>query len=40
VVLIQPATVDRWHREGVRRCWRRRSRRPGRPRIDSTCRDL
>jgi hypothetical protein len=38
-VLIQPATVDRWHREGLRRCWRR-SRRPGRPRIDSTCRDL
>ena len=40
LVLIQPATVDRWHREGVRRCWRRRSRRPGRPRIDSSCRDL
>jgi hypothetical protein len=27
LVLIQPATVDRWHREGARRCWRRRSRR-------------
>ena len=40
LVLIQPATIDRWHREGVRRCWRRRSRRLGRPRIDSTCRDL
>jgi hypothetical protein len=40
LVLIQPATVDRWHRQGVRRCWRRPSRRPGRPRIDSTCRDL
>ena len=40
LVLIQPPTVDRWHREGVRQCWRRRSRRPGRPRIDSTCRDL
>jgi homeodomain-containing protein len=39
-VLIQPATVDRWHREGVRHGWRRRSRRRGRPRIDSTCRDL
>jgi hypothetical protein len=24
LVLIQPATVDRWYREGVRRCWRRR----------------
>jgi hypothetical protein len=40
LVLIQPATVDRWYREGVRRCWRRRSRRPGRPRIDPRCRDL
>ena len=40
LMLIQPATVDRWHREGVRRCWRRRSRRPGRPRIDPTCRHL
>jgi hypothetical protein len=40
LVLIQAATVDRWHREGVRRSWRRRSRRSGRPRIDSTCRDL
>jgi hypothetical protein len=39
-VLVQPATVDRWHRAGLRRCWRRRSRHPGRPRIDSTCRDL
>jgi hypothetical protein len=40
LVLLQPATVDRWHRAGLRRCWRRRSLRPGRPRIDSTCRDL
>jgi hypothetical protein len=40
LVLVQPATVDRWHREKSRRSWRRRSRRPGRPRIDSTCRDL
>jgi len=40
LVLIQPAHVDRWRPEGVRRCWRRRSRRPGRPRIDSPCRDL
>jgi hypothetical protein len=39
-VLVQPATVDRWHREGFRRWWRRRSRRPGRPCIDSPCRDL
>jgi len=40
LVLVQPATVDRWYREGVSRCWRRRARRPGRPRIDSSCRDL
>src|SRR5262245_46037310 len=40
LLLIQPATVDRWHREGVRRCWHRRARRPGRPRIDSTARNL
>jgi hypothetical protein len=40
LVLIQPSTVDRWHRKGGHRCWRRRSRRPGRPRIDSLCRDL
>src|SRR5262249_46654843 len=39
-LLLIPATVDRWHREGVRRFWRRRSRRPRRPRIDSACRDL
>jgi len=37
LVLVQPATVDRWHREGFYRCWRRRPRRPGRPRIDSEC---
>ena len=36
LVLVQPATVVRWRREGFWRCWRRRSRRqPGRPRIDS-----
>ncbi len=39
-MLVQPATVDRWHREEFHRCWRRRSRRPGRPRIDSECRGL
>jgi hypothetical protein len=40
LVLIQPATVDRWHRDRFDRRWWRRSRRPGRPRIDSPCRDL
>jgi hypothetical protein len=35
-VLVQPATVVRWRREGLHRCWSRRSgRRAGRPRIDS-----
>ena len=34
LVLVQPATVIRWHREGFRRYWRRRSQRqPGRPRL-------
>ena len=40
LVLVQPATVDRWYREGGRRCWRRRARRPGRPPIDSSRQDL
>ncbi len=36
-MLIQPATVLRWHREGYRRYWRRRSRGAGgRPRIPRT----
>jgi len=30
-LLIQPATILRWHRAGFRAFWRRRSRRPGRP---------
>src|SRR3984893_11583514 len=41
LVLVQPATDARWHRQGFRGCWRRRSRRrPGRPRIDSQLRSL
>jgi hypothetical protein len=40
LVLVQAATVDHWHRDGFHRCWRRRSRRPGRPPIDSQCRAL
>src|ERR1700682_3538178 len=31
ILLIQPATILRWHRAGFREFWRRRSRRPGRP---------
>jgi hypothetical protein len=37
--LVQPATVDRWHRDRLHRWWRRR-RRPGRPRINEQCRAL
>jgi hypothetical protein len=37
LVLVQPATVNRWHRERFDRHWRRRSHRAGRPRIDSRC---
>jgi hypothetical protein len=40
LVRIQPATVDRWHREGIRRCWHRRAQRPGRPPLDASYRDL
>jgi homeodomain-containing protein len=41
LVLVQPATVARWHRGGLRRCGSGRSgRRLGRPRIDSEVRAL
>jgi hypothetical protein len=40
LVLVQPATVDRWYRDRFDRRWWRRSRWPGRPRINSQCRDL
>ena len=40
LVLVKPATVDRWHRDGFARWWRRRSRRAGRPRIEAQCRAL
>jgi hypothetical protein len=40
LVLVQPVTVDRWHRDRFVHRWWRPSRRPGRPRIDSPCRDL
>lgn len=31
--LVQPETVLRWHREGFRKHWTRKSRRPGRPAV-------
>jgi hypothetical protein len=40
LVLVQPATVDRWYRDRINRSWWRRPRRPGRPRINSQCREL
>jgi len=41
LVLVQPVTVVRWHREGFRRYWERKSRRrPGRPRKDPELRSL
>ena len=40
LLLVQSATVERWHRDRFGRRWGLRSRRPGRPRIDSPCRGL
>src|SRR5262245_13971117 len=40
LMLVQPATVDRWSRDGFSWWWARRRRRPGRPRIDAECRHL
>src|SRR5947199_9275286 len=40
MVVVKPATVVEWHRKGFRLYWRRRSRRPGRPRIGPEIRDL
>src|SRR5262245_44171161 len=39
-MLVQPATVDRWLRDGFSRWWPRRRRRAGRPRVDAECRGL
>lgn len=42
LIVVRPETVVRWHRAGWRRywTWKSRSRRPGRPRIDSEARAL
>ena len=42
LLIVQPETVVRWHREGFRCYWAWKSKvqRPGRPSIDPTVRDL
>ena len=42
LIVVQPATVVRWHRRGFKAYWRRKSRkrRPGRPRTAREIRDL
>ena len=42
LVIVQPATVIQWHRQGFRLYWRRKSRqgKPGRPQADREIRDL
>jgi hypothetical protein len=39
MILVKPATVVQWHRQGFRLFWRRRSR-SGRPSVDREIRDL
>ncbi len=39
IVLVKPATVVQWHRQGFRLFWRWRSR-AGRPSVDRETRDL
>jgi hypothetical protein len=40
LVVVQPQTLVRWHRQGFRLLWRWKSRRPGRPPIPQYLRDL
>lgn len=41
LVVVKPATVVRWHRQGFRYYWRWKSRaRPGRPALDNETREL
>ncbi|TWT77301.1 Integrase core domain protein [Posidoniimonas polymericola] len=40
LVIVQPDTVCRWHRQGFRILWRWKSRRQGRPLIDAELRAL
>jgi putative transposase len=40
LLVVQPETVVRWHRRGVRWYWRRKCRRPGRPKVALEVREL
>jgi putative transposase len=40
LVLVKPATVVKWHRQGFRIYWRWRSRCPGRPKTSAEIRAL
>jgi hypothetical protein len=40
MVLVKPTTVIQWHRKGFRLYWRWRSRRLGRPKMNSEIREL
>jgi putative transposase len=41
LLIVQPATIVRWHREGFKLYWRWKSRKkPGRPKIDAEVRNL
>ncbi|ABK45120.1 conserved hypothetical protein [Magnetococcus marinus MC-1] len=42
LVIIKPATVIKWHKQGFKLYWKRKSRpmRPGRPRVPQEVRDL
>ena len=40
LLVVKPDTVVRWHRQGFRLYWRRKSRRGGRPRTEKEIRQL
>ena len=42
LLIVQPETVVRWHRQGFRLywCWKSRNQQPGRPKIDAEVRAL
>jgi putative transposase len=40
IVIVKPATLVRWHRQGFRLFWRRKCRRRGRPPLPAELRDL